>query len=75
MGLEGPVRSPALNDQGRPKQTGWWRGGSLSLALGLRGPQSPGLRRQAPWEGPLAGRPRVRVSPQEASRPDLLDVR
>ena len=46
----------------------------MSPALGLRGPKSPALRRQAPFEGPLGGRPRVRVSPQEAGRPDRLVV-
>ena len=47
----------------------------MSAALGLGGPQSPALRRQAPWEGPLGGRGRVRVSPQEAGRPDPQVVR
>ena len=36
--------------------------------LGLGGPQSLALQCQAPWEGPLSGRPRVRVCPQEAGR-------
>ena len=41
----------------------------MSPTLGLGGPKSPALRCQAPWEGPLGGRPRVSVSPQESSRP------
>ena len=46
----------------------------MSPALGLGDPQSPALRRQARWEGPFGGRPRVRVSPLKASRPDLPAV-
>ena len=42
----------------------------MSLALGLRGLQSPMLRCQALLEGPLGGKPRVRVSPKKAGRPD-----
>ena len=47
----------------------------MSLALGLRGPQYPAFWRQAPWEVPPRGRPRVRFSPREACRPDPLGVR
>ena len=47
----------------------------MSLALGLRGPQSLALWHQAPWEGPLWGLPSFRVSPQEAGRPDPPAVR
>ena len=42
----------------------------MSTALGLECPQCPVFRHQIPWEGPLRGRPRVKVSLQEASRPD-----
>ena len=38
--------------------------------LGFGGPQSLALQHQATWEGPLGVRPRVRVCPQEAGRPD-----
>ena len=47
----------------------------MSPALGVGGSQSPALCSQAPWEGHLGGRPRVRVSPLEAGRPDPLAVR
>ena len=70
QGSEGPTRSPALNDRGHPYRPGWWRGGRLSLTLGLWCPQSPALRHQAPWELLLRGRPRVMVIPQEAGCPD-----
>ena len=68
-GSEGHVHSVAVNDQRRPFWLGWWRGGRVNPALGLGGPQSPALRRQVPWEGPLWGRHRDRVSPQEAGSP------
>ena len=74
-GSEGPSRSSALNDRRHPNWPGWRRGSRLSLMLGLWGPQSPALWRQAPWEGPLGGQPRVKVSPQEAGRPDPPAVR
>ena len=45
------------------------RGGRVHPALGLGGPQSPALQRQAPWEGPHGGQPRFRFSPKEAGRP------
>ena len=54
-GSEGPARSLALNDRRHSDGPRWWPGGRVSLALGLGGPPSPGLRRQAPWEGPLGG--------------------
>ena len=44
------------------------------LALGLGGPKALALRPQFPWEWVLEGRPRVRVSPQEAGRPDAPAV-
>ena len=47
----------------------------MFLALGIRGPQTPALRHKAPWEGILGHRPRVRVRPQEAGRPDPEAVR
>ena len=50
-------------------------GGQVNPALGLGGPQTLALRRQDPWDGPLLGRPMVRVYPQEAGRPDPLAVR
>ena len=45
------------------------------LAMGFWGPKSLALQHQAPWEGALEGRPRFRVSPQEAGRPEPLAVR
>ena len=47
---------------------GW--GDRVIPALWLGGPQSLEFRRQAPWEGPLGGQPRVRVSSQEGGRHD-----
>ena len=73
--VEGPAHSPALNDRWCPSLPGCQRGGRVSPVLGLGGHQSPVLRRQAPWEGPLGGQPRIRVSPQETSRPDPTAVR
>ena len=55
LGSEGPARSPALNERRRPDGPGCRRGGWVSLALGLWGPQSPALWHQAPWERPLEG--------------------
>ena len=52
----------------------WQHGDWVSLAQGLGSPQSPALQCQAPWDGPPRGRPRVRVSPQEARRPQLKAV-
>ena len=46
-----------------------------SPALRLGDPQSPALRHQAPQDGLLGGRPRLRVSPQEAGKPDRLAMR
>ena len=54
-GSEGPARSPALNERRHPDGPGCKRGGWVSLALGLWGPQSPALRHMAPWERPLKG--------------------
>ena len=74
-GSKGPLRSSALMTCGAPIGPGGL-GGRVSLALGLGGPQSPALRRQAPWEGPFGGGPSVRVS-LEAGSPDppaLLQV-
>ena len=64
----------ALNDRRHPNGPGWRPGGRVSLALGLGGPQTQLLWPQAPWEGHLGVRPRVRVSPQEASRHQLMAV-
>ena len=61
-GWEGPVRSLALNMRQPPDGPGLWPGGRVSLVLGLKGPQSPDFWHQAPWEVPIGGRPRVRVS-------------
>ena len=62
------ARSPTLNERPGPDAPMWWLGDRVSLALGLGCPQSPALRDQAPLEGPVGGRSRVRVSTQEAHR-------
>ena len=64
-GSEVPDRSPTLNEQWHPVRILCLPGGSVSLALGFGCPQYPALPCQAPWEGPLGGRLRVRVSPHE----------
>ena len=46
----------------------------MSPVLELVVQQSQALWRQALSDGSLGGRPRVRVSPQEAGRPDLPAV-
>ena len=48
-----------------------WQGESSAGAAGY---PIPSLRRLAPWVGALTGRPRDRVSPQEAGRPDPPSV-
>ena len=63
----------------------WFSGGALmgpveglaagESGAGAPGPQSPLLWHQAPWEEPLEGPPRVRVSPKEAGRPEVMVVR
>ena len=67
-GLGVSAISPVLNERRGPDSPVWWLVDRVSLALGLGSPQSPALRSQAPWERPLWGRSRVRVSPQEARR-------
>ena len=69
-----PELSPVLNEQQGPDSPVWWLGDRVSLALGLGGPQSPALGRQAPWDAPLVSPPRFRISPQEAQIPELKAV-
>ena len=69
-GSEFPAHSPTLNERWCPVRPMWWPGGSVSLPLGVGCAQSPALQCQDPGEGPLWGRPRIRVSTQEAHRPE-----
>ena len=46
----------------------------VSPALGLGGPQSPWLWRQALWDGPLQEGPRGRFRPKEVRRPHPLGM-
>ena len=47
----------------------------LNPALVLRCLQSPAVSHQAPREGPLGSKPRVRIRPQEHGRPNLQALR
>ena len=74
LGFGGPCRFSLLEWPAALLAALGWRGGMVSTALGLLGPHSLALLHQAPWEVPLGAQPRVKVSPQEAGRPDLLAV-
>ena len=52
-GSEYSVLSPVLNEPRVPDGPVWRPGNSVSLALGLGGPQNPVLWCQAIWDGPL----------------------
>lgn len=72
-GMEGPARSPTLNDWGAPLP-GWWPGERVSLALVLGGPNLQCWGTRPLGKGSSEGRTRVRVSPQEAGSPELSAV-
>ena len=74
-GVGGPCPFSTLNERRRTDGRVLRPGRMVSLALGLRGPQSSALQCQAPWEATLGGRHRFRVSPQEAGRPEPMAVR
>ena len=73
-GSECCVLSPIRNELRVTDGPVWQPSDSVSLALGLGNPQTLVLHHQAPWDGPLGGRPRVRVSPGEARRCELMAV-
>ena len=60
---------PTLNDRWHPNGPEQQPGGTVSLALGLGGSKSMALRHQAPWDGHLGVRRRVRVSPWRPAGP------
>ena len=64
------VLSLILNEPRVPDGPVWWPGRRVSLSLMFGCPQSTVLPCKAPYEGILWGRPKVRVSPQEAGRRD-----
>ena len=51
-GSEFPARSPTLKEQWCPIRPMWLPGSSVSLALGIRCPQSPALWNHAIEKGP-----------------------
>ena len=52
----------------------WWPGNRVNQALGLGGPKTPAHQQQAPWDGPLLGRPMVKANSQEAHRAEQKAV-
>ena len=71
----GPAHFPTLKAWQCPEEPRRVCGIRLSPALVLTCPQSPAVSHQAPREGPLGSKPRVRVRPQEHGRPNLPALR
>ena len=63
-GAQNALYFSVLNEPWGPDGPLIWPGDSVSLALGLGGPQTPALWCQSPWEGHIGGRPMVSVSPR-----------
>ena len=68
-GFRGPACSPALNDRRHSDGPGWQRGSRVSLVLGFRGPQSPALRHQSPWEVPIRADKGLELAPKSQAGP------